>query len=358
MADPEYTSAELTNGLKIYVIRDGIRKYAQVQDPTTGEIVYTGPTYNNTPSNPVSDKRVLYAAADYMGKYYRTSLDLKFGTLTLNERSPSAPLLVVYGGIPVGGELADKYMQYFVYVNGIKNNYSTWIAKSNPNTKGQLVKGNESYNELNLALQNNNIIPSKRILYLFSGGYNEGKSILKAGLGGDFDEFYLVDIWIGSSDAVNPYISLAESNKNKVFYFYASGWGSETNKDKLIKAVGPGNSINCKNNILLEGEADPKTKRMNGHMKSNIVAINTIINSTPTKSSISNTKPSTTTTPPQATPGIISTGEGISPDISFAKKIAIQNASKNYSGSYDIVDEQLFQLSDGTYKWVVKIQYN
>lgn len=61
-------------------------------------------------------------------------------------------------------------------------------------------------------------------------------------------------------------------------------------------------------------------------------------------------------------------GEGISPDISFAKTLAIQNATSKIATSISpdgkefiitntiIIDEKLFQNEDGTYKYVVTVR--
>jgi hypothetical protein len=152
--------------------------------------------------------------------------------------SKSSPLVIVFGGIPVGGKQSGEYM--YDYFNRTKNSLNLFVA-ANSN-----VNGKASYD----SVMKKDITPSKKILYLFSGGYKPGMELLKSVGADTFDKIYLVDIWMGNASVSDFYTKLAKDNKMKVEYYYtSSGADNNTARNTISQTVSKSVS-NSKNNHM------------------------------------------------------------------------------------------------------------
>ena len=152
--------------------------------------------------------------------------------------SKSSPLAIVFGGIPVGGKQSGEYM--YDYFNKTGNKFNLFVA-SNSN-----VNGKASYD----SVMKKDITPSKKILYLFSGGYKPGMELLKSVGADKFDKIYLVDIWMGNSSVSDFYTKLAKDNKEKVEYYYTSfGANNNTARNTISQTVSK-SAANSKNNHM------------------------------------------------------------------------------------------------------------
>src|SRR5260370_17464655 len=118
-----------------------------------------------------------------------TSVDISGqGKLTIAPDA-DAPLLVVFGGIDVGGVQSGVYM--WNYMANIKDKFHIFVALNNN------VNGTQAYRSLMETLKAKGLTPSRQILYLFSGGYKPGISLLTSSDPNLFSSIYLVDIWMG-----------------------------------------------------------------------------------------------------------------------------------------------------------------
>ena len=97
-------------------------------------------------------------------------------------KDKSAPLVVVFGGIPVGGRESGDYM--YDYFNKTGDKYNLFVAKSHK------INGGEAYQALKNKINSGEITPSKKILYLFSGGYRPGQSALTKFKPEEFDKIF------------------------------------------------------------------------------------------------------------------------------------------------------------------------
>lgn len=143
-----------------------------------------------------------------------------------------APLVFVFGGIPVGGRQSGDYM--YDYFDRTGDSFHLFVAESSK------VKGMDCYNAVMSKVKSLGLNPKKKILYLFSGGYRPGMDILERIDPKQFDRIYLVDIWMGSE---NPYVSnfylgIAASMPDKVEYYYTD-FGAQNKKarDKMVSTV-------------------------------------------------------------------------------------------------------------------------
>jgi len=147
----------------------------------------------------------------------------------------SAPLLVVFGGIDVGGVHSGTYM--WDYLGGLKDRFHIFVATSNT------VDGDDAYRALKNALKEKGLAPSNEILYLFSGGYRPGMHVLRAGGRTLFSSIYLVDIWMGvtersGSTVPDFYKALADAYGKKITYVYTSfGANNGAARDYIAKRV-------------------------------------------------------------------------------------------------------------------------
>jgi hypothetical protein len=144
--------------------------------------------------------------------------------------SKSSPLAIVFGGIPQGGKQSGEYM--YDYFNKTGDKLNLFIA-ANAN-----VNGKSSYDSVIKKMDQSSITPSKKILYLFSGGYKPGMELLKSVGANKFDKIYLVDIWMGNASASDFYTKIAKDNKGKVEYYYTSfGADNNTARNTISQAV-------------------------------------------------------------------------------------------------------------------------
>ena len=166
-------------------------------------------------------------------------------------KDKSAPLVVVFGGIPVGGRESGDYM--YDYFNKTGDKYNLFVAKSHK------INGAEAYQSLKNKISSGEIAPSKKILYLFSGGYRPGQSALTKFKPEEFDKIILVDIWMGNSTVSSFYKDLASKYKDKVEYYYTDyGANNSSARDSIAASAA-------------------KKEKVSGHMASNINAINSLL---------------------------------------------------------------------------------
>lgn len=174
-----------------------------------------------------------------------------FGKFTAASNK-NAPLVVVFGGIPVGGRQSGDYM--YDYFNKTGNKYNLFVAKTHK------VDGAGSYSSLQNKMKEDGIIPSKKILYLFSGGYLPGMSLLQKVGAKEFDKIYLVDIWMGNPVVSEFYKKLASENPKKVEYFYTTFGANNADASSAIASSSSKATKNPKNN----------------HMETNVDAISSL----------------------------------------------------------------------------------
>lgn len=146
-------------------------------------------------------------------------------------KDKTSPLVVVYGGIDVGGRKSGEYM--YDYFSATGNSYNLFIARD------AKIDGKKAYEDLKSNLEKEGIKPSKKILYLFSGGWGPGKKLLESVGAKEFDKIYLVDIWMGNSASSDFYKNLVKNNKQKVEYYYTSSGASNDSARKDLITFAP-----------------------------------------------------------------------------------------------------------------------
>jgi len=133
-------------------------------------------------------------------------------------------------------------------VDKLKNKYHIFVASSHQ------VDGESTYKNVLTQLEKYGIKPSSKVLYLFSGGYRPGRSLLK-NRASDFSKVLLVDIWMGNSEVSSFYQEFTKNNSSKVKYYYTDfGADNKIARDAIAKSA---------------GEAKKKT----GHMETNVPAV-------------------------------------------------------------------------------------
>lgn len=185
------------------------------------------------------------------------------GNLNLNTNK-NAPLIVVFGGTDVGGKASGKYM-YDYFTPDVLSRYNVFVANSSR------INGNKAWKEIQEKSIEMGLTPSKKILYLFSGGYYPAMSISSSSdlnkkvdyLNDNFDKIYLVDIWIGKSGSAF-YKLLAEKYGDKVEYYSYGGKNSG----------GGSNNIGVRNVIVSKASKSHLTAP--DHMKTNDEAIKSL----------------------------------------------------------------------------------
>jgi hypothetical protein len=174
-----------------------------------------------------------------------------------------APLLVVFGGIPVGGVQSGVYM--WNYMSDIKDRFHIFVALNND------VDGNKAYDSLMSTVQAQGLTPSQQILYLFSGGYRPGMGLLTSKSPDLFSSIYLVDIWMGvtkKSHSIVPdfYKALVNKIPAKITYVYTSfGANNDAARDYIANKLGPQRAT------LVEGQEGEKGMQV--HMRTNTAAV-------------------------------------------------------------------------------------
>jgi len=195
-----------------------------------------------------------------------TSVDIPgHGKLSIAPAA-DAPLLVVFGGIDVGGVKSGVYM--WNYMANIKDKFHIFVALSNN------INGAQAYHSLMETLKAKGLTPSRQILYLFSGGYGPGMSLLTSNDSNLFSSIYLVDIWMGEgkdhrSTVPNFYKALANKNAAKLTYVYTNfGANNDGARDYIANKVG-----RAKATLVHGGKNE---SGMQTHMRTNAVAIDTL----------------------------------------------------------------------------------
>lgn len=178
------------------------------------------------------------------------SLDLgKLSTASATD----APLLIVFGGVDVGGKSSGVYM--WSYVNSVADKFHIFVARD------PSVDGTKAYSNVMDALKAKSVTPSKQILYLFSGGYRPGMSLLSSSGAATFSSILLVDIWMGSTKVADYYKNLSDTSAAKMSYIYtAFGANNEAARDYIAKQVGS-------RAVLIKGGT------MADHMRTNTTAV-------------------------------------------------------------------------------------
>ena len=187
---------------------------------------------------------------------------------------PNLPLLVVFGGIAVKPSQMDgikrkqdedKPVQSDVYMwnymNALKDRFHIFVS-----LPPRHVNGSKAYDAL-VDAHDQKFAPSQQILYLFSGGYLPGMSVLgdKAYVN-KFSSIFLVDIWMGNSTVGDFYTHFVNTNADRVTYVYTEyGPANNDAKDKLVRKLGSQNATKVN---AQKGDVGYMT-----HMRTNIVAI-------------------------------------------------------------------------------------
>jgi hypothetical protein len=185
-----------------------------------------------------------------------------FGKLSMASDA-SAPLLLVFGGIDVGGVQSGVYMWQFM--SNIKDKFHIFVALHNH------VNGTKSYGGVKTTLQAQSLTPSNHVLYLFSGGYRPGMEVLTSDKADAFSSIYLVDIWMGvtqKSGSIVPSFYKSEVDKNTAkfsYVFTAFGANNDSARDYIAKKLGSQKAVLVKGQKGEEG--------MQTHMRTNTVAI-------------------------------------------------------------------------------------
>ena len=179
---------------------------------------------------------------------------LSQGKITVNS-DKAAPLVVVFGGIDVGGRASGDYM-YDYFKPDTLSNTTTFIANSSR------IDGAQAWSEISGL----GLTPVKKILYLFSGGYLPGMSLLNKVDPTEWAAIYLVDIWIGQNqNTKNFYTNLAADFPDKVKYYYTGGENS----------AGGSNNLAAKRQIIA---AVNRSKGSDTHMGANDIAVTDLVN--------------------------------------------------------------------------------
>lgn len=207
---------------------------AQNSTSTTGG---TGNSTTNTPTGKISTEKKDIGA---------------YGKFTAG-KSKNSPLVVVFGGINVNNRKSGDYM--YDYFNKTGDSFNLFVATDHN------INGEAAYSSLKSKLSEQSINPSKKILYLFSGGYNPGMKLLKSVGASEFDLIYLVDIWMGNSNVSKFYEELARNNKQKVLYFYTGfGANNKSASDSLVRTL-----------------SFSKLNGTNSHMETNTDAVDSLL---------------------------------------------------------------------------------
>lgn len=200
----------------------------------------------------------------HAGTTASTRIDLHgLGTMSL-AHDPKAALLIVFGGVPVdfhdkdgGKTVSGVYM--WNYMHRIQDRFHVFVAASHD------VNGVLAYDAVMKEVNDRKLDPPQQILYLFSGGYRPGMSVLTSRGANTFSPIFLVDIWMGLGSQNDPsvakfYKSLADANSAKMFYIHTTGGADNPDaRDFITNKLGPTRAP-----LVVTG----------GHMATNITAVN------------------------------------------------------------------------------------
>ena len=187
---------------------------------------------------------------------------------------PGVPLLMVFGGIAVTPSQMDgikrkkdedKPVQSDVYMwnymNALKDRFHIFVS-----LPPRHVNGSKAYDAL-VDAHDQKFAPSQQILYLFSGGYLPGMSVLgdKAYVN-NFSAIFLVDIWMGNATVGNFYTHFVNNNSDRVTYVFTEGGpANSVARDKLVRKLGSQKATQVD---AQKGDVGYMT-----HMRTNTVAI-------------------------------------------------------------------------------------
>jgi hypothetical protein len=228
-----------------------------------GSILGGEKSYSVVSSSPSSIEDEDSKSTSFQSGSRGNKVKLSQGILEINTNK-SAPLVVVFGGTDVGGKASGVYM-YNYFTSDLFSKYTVFIANSSR------IDGNKAWKEIIDKCQELGLTPSKKILYLFSGGYLPAMQIDKNSdvnkrvdyLNSAFNKIFLVDIWIGTGGS-NFYQKLAEKYGNKLEYYSYGGSGSA------------GGSANSAVRKIIVSKSSKSYLNSPDHMKTNLEAIKSL----------------------------------------------------------------------------------
>jgi len=220
--------------------------------------------------------------------YQPRTVDIPFYGKLAMAPIENAPLLVVFGGIPVKEGVLDPtdkahandlvasgdYM--WRYFTNLRSRYHIFVAYT-PKVDGALA-----YRYLLYTLQWKGDPPAvcpvdvkmdfngpRQVLYLFSGGYKPGIDLLNRYSSTPFSSIFLVDIWMKSGSVASFYEGLTGSNAPKSYYVHTEfGADNPGARDRITRKLG---STRAPLVQWKHGE-----KGMQTHMRTNEVAVSNI----------------------------------------------------------------------------------
>lgn len=237
-------------------------EYKSVKELVAGELGFFDRSYREAiakkfielglPNYLTSGDAAVTAARGQAGKVQTQTLSQ--GKITVNS-DKSAPLVVVFGGTDVGGRVSGVYMYDYFKPDTLPNT-TTFIANSSR------IDGAQAWSEISGL----DLTPVKKILYLFSGGYLPGMSLLNKIDPTEWAVIYLVDIWIGrNQNTENFYTNLAADFPDKVKYYYTGGENS----------AGGSANLAAKRQIIATVN---RSKSSDTHMGANNIAVTDLVN--------------------------------------------------------------------------------
>ncbi|HUH63022.1 MAG TPA: hypothetical protein VLZ50_08505 [Terracidiphilus sp.] len=220
--------------------------------------------------------------------YQPRTVDIPFYGKLAMAPIENAPLLVVFGGIPVRESILDPtdkahandmvqsgdYM--WKYFTNLRNRFHIFVAYS-PKVDGALA-----YRYLLYTLQWKGDPPAVcpvdvktdfsgpyQILYLFSGGYKPGIELMNRYSSKLFSSVFLVDIWMKAGSVSSYYQNFAAANADKTYYIHTEfGADNPTARDFITRRLGTAKAP------LVSGRVGEKG--MQTHMRTNEVAVGNI----------------------------------------------------------------------------------
>jgi hypothetical protein len=228
-----------------------------------GSILGGEKSYSAVPTSSTSIESKDSESAPFQSGSIGNKVKLSQGNLEVNSNK-SAPLIVVFGGVDRNGKTSGVYM-YDYFTPDLLSRYTVFIANSSQ------IDGNKAWKEIVAKCKELKLTPSKKILYLFSGGYLPAMSIDNSSdvnkkldyLNSTFNKIFLVDIWIGKS-ASNFYQKLGERYGNKLEYYSYGGANS---------SGGSGNVFVRK---ILSSKSSKTYLNSPDHMKTNLEAVKSL----------------------------------------------------------------------------------
>jgi len=199
-----------------------------------------------------------------------TPIDVSgFGKLSIASNA-NAPLLVVFGGIPVLQSVIDgirrdsrhdpmvgSAVYMWNYMNDVSDRFHVFVA-----IDPHVVDGVKAYEALMNTVSDKNLTPSQQILYLFSGGWKPGRALLQGKGDALFSSIFLVDIWMGNATSSDFYRQLASTKAQKITYAYTSfGANNDDTRDYIASQVGSTRAVQVPGGGMAT------------HMKTNKVAV-------------------------------------------------------------------------------------